>query len=75
MGVSGFNLSRFTYRRLIRYFSHRSVRRLKRDVGCQPIRELQKYLTAYAVEGVGNTGSVVTRRLAQHARQVIVAVC
>jgi hypothetical protein len=44
---------------LIRYFSHRSVRRLKRDVGAQPIRELRKYLGAYAVEG-GDTGEIVT---------------
>jgi hypothetical protein len=44
---------------LIRFFSHRSVRRLRRDVGSQPIRELRKYLNAYAVEG-GDTGAIVT---------------
>jgi hypothetical protein len=44
---------------LIRYFSHRSVRRVMRDVGGQPIRELRKYLGAYAIEGM-DTGSVIT---------------
>jgi hypothetical protein len=44
---------------LVRYFSRLSVRRLRRDVGGQPIRELRKYLTVYAVEGI-DTGSVIT---------------
>jgi hypothetical protein len=44
---------------LVRYFSHRSVRRLKRGVGGQPIRELRRYLTAYVVEGI-DTGAVIT---------------
>ena len=44
---------------VIRFFSHDSVRRLKRDVGAQPVRQLGKYLTTYVVEGTDN-GSVIT---------------
>ena len=44
---------------VIRFFSHRSVRRLRRDVGGQPVRRLHKYLRTYVVEGLDN-GSVIT---------------
>ena len=44
---------------VIRFFGHDSVRRLKRDVGDQPVRQLGKYLRAYAVEATDN-GSVIT---------------
>jgi hypothetical protein len=44
---------------VIRFFSHRSVKRLMRDVGRQSVRKLQKYLRAYIVEGLDD-GSVIT---------------
>jgi hypothetical protein len=44
---------------VIRFFSHRSVKRLMRDVGGQSVRKLQKYLRAYIVEGLDD-GSVIT---------------
>jgi hypothetical protein len=44
---------------VVRYFSHDSVRRLKRDVGGQLVRQLRKYLRAYVVEGIDD-GSMIT---------------
>jgi hypothetical protein len=36
---------------VIRYFSHRSVRRLGRDVGRETARRISKYRRTYIVEG------------------------
>jgi hypothetical protein len=44
---------------VIRFFSHRSVRRLRRDVGREVVRRLRKYMGTYIVEGLDD-GSVIT---------------
>lgn len=42
------------------YFSHRSVRRMERAFGHQPVTMFKRYLLAYRVESVSD-GRVITR--------------
>ena len=44
---------------VIRFFSHRSVRRLMQDVDGRSVREMRRYLRTYIVEGLDD-GSVIT---------------
>jgi hypothetical protein len=44
---------------VILFFSHRSVRRLRRDVGRELVRRFHKYMGTYIVEGLDG-GSVIT---------------
>lgn len=44
---------------LIRYFSRRSVRKLEKAVGTQPVRRMSEYMSAYLVES-SKDGRVIT---------------
>ena len=44
---------------ILRYFSHRSIRSMERDLGREPIRRFSDYLAAYQVVSA-NDGCVIT---------------
>ena len=45
---------------IVRYFSHGSIRNLKRDQGHRPVRLMKRYLGAYAVESTDNPSIITT---------------
>jgi hypothetical protein len=42
-----------------RYFSRRSIRKMEKELGSQPVRRLAEYLDAYKIESSDN-GQVIT---------------
>lgn len=44
---------------IIRYFTARSIRRMERDFGREPVRRLSEYLRCYLIESA-NDGAVIT---------------